>query len=296
MDRDPQLPPNQLDTRLTKDEATKLANEVKTLLRAGQTPAKDAENISKLVAGLGDSRGLLRRTFAEGLGTIGNAALPALCHALRHHPDVTVRRAAAKSLRLVGDPIALPHLLEALINDQDPVVQGSSVGAMATFGEDAVELLLQVLISPTSNATQSGLASWGLAFVGAKAPRALKKAALSKNANVRAAAIAALGEQIQSLNDIEAKSIVINSLTDESGDVRAEATALIGELNEPKWAIPFLKRKLKDSNSHVRINATLALMKLGSNDELQELEIRAKEENDEKVLDVIKLAITRLKK
>ena len=46
-----------------------------------------------------------------------------------------VGKAAAKTLKLVGDSSALPYLVKAVINDPDPVVQGSSVAAMAMFGE-----------------------------------------------------------------------------------------------------------------------------------------------------------------
>ena len=40
------------------------------------------------------------------------------------HENVTVRRAAAKTLTLISDRSALPFLLKALLNDADPVVQG----------------------------------------------------------------------------------------------------------------------------------------------------------------------------
>ena len=63
------------------------------------------------------------------------------------------------------------------MNDKDPVVQGSAVGAMAVFVENAVSHLLEVLINPKSSEMQCGLASWGLSFIGAEAPEALREAA-----------------------------------------------------------------------------------------------------------------------
>jgi bilin biosynthesis protein len=152
--------------QLNQDEATQLAEELKQQIRNGVIPAGDSDSIERMVAGLGDPRGLMRLTFAESLGVVGKAAVPSLCRALSEHDSVTVRRAAAKTLTLIEDPRALPVLLKALLNDPDPVVQGSAVGAMAAVGAEAIDGLLEVLINPNSTAMQLGLASWGLAFVG----------------------------------------------------------------------------------------------------------------------------------
>ena len=145
---------------LKKDEASRLAEELKLKLRLGSMLETSQEFIAILITGLNDERGLIRRTFVESLGLIGKPAVPSLRKALLHHPNVTVRRAAAKALRLTADPSALPDLLRALINDEDPVVQGSSVGAMAVFGESALQHLFKVLIDPSSTEMQCGLASW----------------------------------------------------------------------------------------------------------------------------------------
>ena len=161
--------------QLSEEEAEQLAEELKLQLRQGERPAGDSQAIERMVAGLGDRRGLLRLTFAESLGTVGSAAVPALCTAMCEHENVTVRRAAAKTLTLISDRSALPFLLKALLNDADPVVQGSAVGAMAVIGADAVEGLLEILVDPMNSPMQTGLASWGLSFVGARAPEALKE-------------------------------------------------------------------------------------------------------------------------
>ena len=58
-----------------------LAEELKQQLRQGERLAGDNQAIERMVAGLGDRRGLLRLTFAESLGTVGGAAVPALCTA-----------------------------------------------------------------------------------------------------------------------------------------------------------------------------------------------------------------------
>ena len=68
--------------QLNEDEATQLAEELKLQIRNGEIPADDSDNIERMVAGLGDPRGLMRLTFAESLGVVGKAAVPSLCRAL----------------------------------------------------------------------------------------------------------------------------------------------------------------------------------------------------------------------
>ena len=280
--------------QLNEDEATQLAEELKLQIRNGEIPADDSDNIERMVAGLGDPRGLMRLTFAESLGVVGKAAVPSLCRALSEHDSVTVRRAAAKTLTLIADPRALPVLLKALLNDSDPVVQGSAVGAMAAVGAEAIDGLLEVLINPESTAMQLGLASWGLAFVGARAPEALRKAATSEHAEIRCAAIAALGDQIQSLDDTEARSLVEQGLIDPDRDVRAEAATLLGKLHNPDWAAPLLEPMLADPEGQVRKNAALSLMKLQAKMSTSALETRLSQEDQTDVQAILRLAINQL--
>ena len=196
---------------LTEEEAAQLANELSLMLNDGETPEADQDLLQRMVAGLGDKRGALRLTFAKSLGAIGEGALPILCHALRNHENVVVRRASAKTLNLIGSKEALPFLLEAFLNDEDPVVLGSSAGAMATIGPDAMEDLFRILVNPDSTAFQVGLINLALSFIGSKAPEAMLRAADSPHAEVRVAAIAALGEQIQTLGDTKAKAKLIQA-------------------------------------------------------------------------------------
>ena len=75
------------------------------------------------------------------------------------------------------------------MTDSDSVVQGSAMGAMAAIGQEAVEAILTILKNPDSSEMQIGLANWALAFIGDRAPDALREAAYSENASVRKAAI-----------------------------------------------------------------------------------------------------------
>ena len=282
------------DTALSTEEAADLAAELKTQLKGGKKPEGDINLIKKLITGLGDKRGLLRRTFAESLGLIGTDALPELRKALLNSKSVTVRRAAAKTLKLVGDPSALPDLLYALLNDEDPVVQGSAVAAMAIFGEDAAKSLLLVLENPNSSEMQCGLASWGLSFIGAKGAKILKRAAMSNNEKVRASSIAALGEQIQLFCDTEAKDILTNAINDLSDDVQIEAIKLMGLLDDQNWDLNLIGEKLNSNNPQVRKQSALSLMKLQAISQIKNLRQSLLKEKDLEVINVINLSLSKI--
>jgi len=282
--------------QLSEAEASALASHLKEKLKSGVSIESDPASISKMVAGLGDPRGLLRRSFSESLGSIGKVATPALCKAMLTSDQVTVRRAAAKTLTLIGDTASLPDLLSAFLGDEDSVVQGSAMGAIAAMGEQAVEPILSIIESPKSTEMQIGLANWALTIIGDRAPQALHEATTSTNANVRKASIFALASNIQTL-DIEAdKNLLINALSDPYAEIRAEAVTLLGKLDDMDNAGPLLIPLLSDSDIWVRKNSALSLMKLRATSSLNALQERAKVEDDAIVLNVVKLAIAQLLK
>ena len=279
------------DSQLTEEEALQLANELSLKLSDGDKPGSDAESLKKMVAGLGDARGALRLTFAKSLSAVGDEALPILCKALRQHQNVIVRRASAKTLNLIGNKDALPYLLEAFLEDDDPVVLGSSAGAMATIGPDAMDSLLGILKNPDCTPFQVGLINLALSFIGAKAPEALLEAADSDVAEIRVAAISALGDQIQKSDDSRAQIRVFKALDDISPDVRAEAVTLIGKSCDAEDVEHMLRRKLIDENSQVRKNTAMALMKLEAYNSVESIEKAKSTEADESVQAVFNVAI-----
>jgi bilin biosynthesis protein len=282
--------------QLSEAEASDLASHLKEKLKSGQSIESDPDSISKMVAGLGDPRGLLRRSFSESLGSIGRVATPALCKAMLTSEQVTVRRAAAKTLTLIGDTASLPDLLSAFLGDDDSVVQGSAMGAIAAMGEQAVEPILSIIESPKSTEMQIGLANWALTIIGDRAPQALRQAAISKNDNVRKASISALGSQIQTLDLEDDKNLLINALSDSYAEIRAEAATLLGKLDDTKTAEPLLISLLSDPDIWVRKNSALSLMKLRATSSIPALQERIDIEEDEIVLGVVKLAIVQLTK
>ena len=279
------------ESQLTEEEALQLADELSAKLSEGEIPRSDAESLNRMVAGLGDARGALRLTFAKSLGAVGDEALPILCKALRQHQNVIVRRASAKTLNLIGNKDALPYLLEAFLEDDDPVVLGSSAGAMATIGPDAMDSLLGILKNPDCTPFQVGLINLALSFIGAKAPEALLEAADSDVAEVRVAAISALGDQIQKSDDLRAQNRVFQALDDSSAEVRAEAVTLIGKSCDAEDVETLLLKKLSDEDTQVRKNTALSLMKLDALGAIEQLKMAEQKEDDPDVKAVLKVAI-----
>ena len=283
------------DIQLSEEEALDLATHLKEKLKAGLPIDADPESIAAMVAGLGDPRGLLRLRFADSLGSVGKVAVPALCQAMLLSDQVTVRRAAAKTLTLISDPNSLPALVDALMNDEDSVVQGSAMGAMAAIGTEAVAPILGILRKPETSEMQIGLANWAPAFIGDRAPEALRDAAESDDPNVRKAAISALGSQIQSLDAQQDRDLLCRALSDSCSEIRSEAVTLIGNLEDPEWGESFLVKALSDSDSWVRKNSALSLMKLECTASIPTLVQSSERETDPVVGRVMQLAIDRLR-
>ena len=282
--------------QLTEQEAYELAEELKLKLEEQIIPSSDQESIKKMVSGLGDPRGALRLTFAQSLGSVGTAAIPILCDSLKNNPNVLIRRASAKTLNIIGSKVALPNLIEAFRTDNDPVVQGSSAGAMATIGEPAIESLLEILTDNQCSAFQVGLINLALSFAGSKAPNAFNQAAQSNNPEIRIAALTALAEQVHSGTNDHAKELLIRALNDVASEVRAEAATIAGKTLEPEEIIDELCRLLKDENSQVRINTALALMKTEALPSITNLQEALSLEQNDQVKPVIEVAINQLKK
>ena len=282
--------------QLTEQEAYELAEELKLKLEEQIIPSSDQESIKKMVSGLGDPRGALRLTFAQSLGSVGTAAIPILCDSLKNNPNVLIRRASAKTLNIIGSKVALPNLIEAFRTDDDPVVQGSSAGAMATIGEPAIESLLEILTDNQCSAFQVGLINLALSFAGSKAPNAFNQAAQSNNPEIRIAALTALAEQVHSGTNDHAKELLIRALNDDASQVRAEAATITGKTLELEEIIHELCGLLKDEDNQVRINTALALMKIEAVSSISNLQEALSSESNDQVKPVIEVAINQLKK
>ncbi|MHC5775283.1 HEAT repeat domain-containing protein [Nostoc sp.] len=255
----------------------------------------DQELLKRMVESMGDSRGMVRLSFAEALGKIGKPATPLLMEAVTNHPNPVVRRASAKTLTLIADPIAVPTLVNALLNDEDTVVKGSSVGALAKIGEAAVPALLKILASTEYPESAKGHAVWALGFIGAEAKEHLYREINSESAEVRAAVVGAIAKIAEEGTEEGAFNILVNALTDPSEIVRSEAAAALGSLTY-KPATPNLVELLHHDDCETRKAAALALIKIGDGAALEPLQVALTKEGEAVVQAVFKLAISQIER
>jgi bilin biosynthesis protein len=243
--------------------------------------------------GLGDTRGVVRLRFASTLGEIGEAATDVLIDALAHHPNEVVRRAAGKTLTLIGDDRAVPTLLHAFLHDEDQVVRSSAVGALARSGEIAVPELLKILDS-TADETIKGHAAWALAFIGAEAAEYLTPALKSDSLDVRCAVLGAIVKVVQEQPSEKLVNLMVAALTDPVALIRSEAASGLGQITHPP-AIPHLILATCDADVDVRKAAVSALGKVGDATAIAPL--RSAMQDGENVVQVLaKVALSQLER
>jgi bilin biosynthesis protein len=245
----------------------------------------DRSLLKRLVEeGLSDTRGVVRLRFASTLGEIGDAATPMLVDALANHPYEVVRRAAAKTLTLIGDSSAVPTLLHSFLHDEDQVVRSSAIGALARSGDIAVPELLKILDSAEADETTKGHAAWALAFIGADAAEYLTPALKSNSLDVRCAVLGAIVKVVQEQPSDALVQVMIDSLTDSVALIRSEAASGLGQITYPE-AIPHLILAGQDVDVDVRKSAVSALGKVGDARAIEPLRIAMTDsENVVKVL------------
>ena len=281
---------------LSHEETDELLAKVQQQLADGTFDEGDQQLIGQMVECLGDTRGLVRLGYAEALGVVGKPAVAPLIDGLLHHPNVVVRRAAGKTLTLIEDPVAVPHLIHALLNDQDTVVQASAIGALARIGTASVTPLLEVLASSDSSESNKGHAAWALAFIGVKAKEQLYTAYDSDSPEVRAAVVGAIAKVVEENQDeTEALNLLVNALEDDAANVRSEAAAVLGNLKYQP-AIPVLQKLLYHSAKETRKSAALSLMKIGDRNSIAPLQTALNNENNEGNKKAISLAISLLQR
>ncbi|ACK73784.1 HEAT domain containing protein (plasmid) [Gloeothece citriformis PCC 7424] len=280
---------------LTEVETEALLKTVNYQVATQTFDSGDRQLIAQMVESLGDSRGMVRLGFAEALGQVGKPAVPFLLEALAHHPNPVVRRAAAKTLTLIGDPSAVPNLINALLHDEDTVVKSSAVGALAKTGEAAVPPLLEILVSKEHPESTKGHAAWALAFIGPEAKEIWYREINSESNVIRTAVIGAIAKIAEEAPEEKAFAILINALGDADETVRTEAAAVLGNLAYQP-AVPHLIKALAHLDGESRKAAALALMKIGDLTALTPLELAYKKEPEETVCRVMELAISQLEK
>jgi bilin biosynthesis protein len=280
---------------LSQTETDALLAAVNEQLGLNSFNPDDQELLKQMIESMGDSRGMVRLSFAEALGKIGKPATPLLMAAVANHPNPVVRRASAKTLTLIADPIAVPTLVNALLNDEDTVVKTSAVGGLAKIGKAAVPALLTILASSEYPESAKGHAVWALGFIGAEAKEHLYREINSDSADVRAGVVGAIAKIAQEGTEEGAFHILLNALTDSSLMVRCEAASALGSLAYQP-AIPNLVELLHHPDWETRKAAALALMKIGDRTALEPLQAALTQEEEVGVQAVIKLAISQIER
>jgi bilin biosynthesis protein len=283
------------DDQLSPTETDALLETVIAQLEEKTLDKDDRRLLAQMIDGLGDKRGMVRLSFAEALGQVGQPAVPLLLDALGNHEDVVVRRAAGKTLTIISDPIAVPHLICALLNDPDTVVKGSVIGALAKTGKASVPALLDILASPDYPETAKGHAAWALSFIGMAAKEELYQAIDSPVPEIRCAVVGAISNFAEEEPDDRAFTIVINALKDSTSIVRCEAAATIGKLAYQP-ALTNLIELLQHEDGDSRKTAAFALMKLAMGEAISPLQTALTKETEERVKKAIVLAISQLER
>ncbi|MEL6161934.1 MAG: HEAT repeat domain-containing protein [Cyanobacteria bacterium J06627_32] len=280
---------------MPQPEVDELLWSTKAQVAEGAFDMSNQQLITQLVEGFNDTRGMVRLGFAELLGEIGKPATPALIEGLANHQNPTVRRACAKTMTLIADQTTIPTLVHSLLHDDDTVVQGSVVGALAVMGEAAAPVLLDIVASDDYTDTAKGLATWGLSFVGTAGASHLYKAIDADRAEVRSAVVGALTTLVQENEDQQALAMILSGLSDSAEMVRSEAAAALGKLNDAT-VVPHLTTVLSDKSVDVRKTAAMALMKIGDASAIAPLQNVLETEANETIQPVFKLAISQLQK
>jgi len=239
---------HRLVTELNSTDAAQRATTVRALQ---QSP--DPRALPGLIRCLHGDDWQLREEAAIALGrSRDRRATAALVETLRDYSgDHAVQELAAQALGEIGDPDAIPALLEA-VEKGDESTHAAARQALARI-PGAIEAVNAALTSGSALRRRAAVdalpAIGGGSSVGAVAARLG-----DVNPDVRQAAARALGE----IKAESAPAHLARALDDPDFEVRAEAAGAAGALPEES-GYPLLTRALGDSHWHVRQRAVLGL-------------------------------------
>ncbi|MBZ0315539.1 MAG: HEAT repeat domain-containing protein [Anaerolineae bacterium] len=215
-----------------------------------------AKVIDTLSAALNNNNATMRGSVTLALGQIGDpAAVPPLLDILRDADEI-VRGRAWEALGNIGTP-AVPRLLESL-RDFNEKVRAGAANALGNI-KDPVALpnLLEALHDPSPQVRASAAAALG--NIGDPiAITALSDALRDSDISVRRLAANALGN----IGDPVALPNLLEALHDPSPQVRASAVAALGNIGDVT-AVSSLLEALHDKDSDVRSHTTQALGSIG---------------------------------
>lgn len=106
-----------------------------------QSPSQPENQLSELVANLGDKNGLVRQRARFMLVHLGKTSIPALLEALKSN-NADVRTEAVKALGEFRDPQIAPALITMLI-DHNTGVRWTAADSLIRLGRDGLRPLLE---------------------------------------------------------------------------------------------------------------------------------------------------------
>ena len=237
------------------------------------------EAVNALSEGLRDPDSKIRARAALALNRAADpAAIPALL-AAAHDPEKSVRDAAISALVSCTekggqyDPI-LPTLVEELKNKESAIVDTVIRGLEKSADALVVPHLVHTMLTDEREQARS-FARTALRTFGTASAPALRAAAVSSNAAVRARAIDFLG-RIKDEVDIP---LLIDSMRDENRDVRMAAIGAL-ESERAGLAVPALIERLQDDDGKVVRYAVVTLGRIKAASAVPALIECLEEDND----------------
>jgi len=210
-------------------------------------------------------KGWVRHAACEALGAIGDArAIPHLAQALQDE-DSEVRHAACVVLGKIGNLQAIPHLIQALQDENDRVRRAVCRSLGAIGDAQAIPHLIQALKDEDNRVRLEACEALG-AIGDARAIPHLAQALQDEDSEVRTAACKALGK----LGGPSAIPHLIQALQDENSGVRTAACRVLGAIGDSQ-AIPHLAQALQDKYSDVRRAACEVLGAIGDSQAIPHL-------------------------
>lgn len=215
----------------------------------------DPHAIPALIESLGDIQ--VRDTSVEILARFGNQVVEPLINALNHDTE-SIRIHAAKTLSIIGDTRAIPHLLDMLTHPK-PQMREAAATALGKFDEESAIDGLAAAITD-KDAVVREMAVMALGESGH--PNAIQPLIIvlqeSKQQMLKAVAVKALGE----MGAVEGIDALIEAYR--IGDVRRDVVLnALGKIGDGR-VTPIIIEALNDDTTRIREAALAALENLNA--------------------------------
>jgi HEAT repeat protein len=248
------------------------SNRVCAINALGKTGSPRA--VEPLIGQLKSDSWSVRKAAAEALWEIGQPAVEELLKSLRsNHPDLEFW--SIQVLGEIGDPAAVPALIEKLVGDH--LSEEKRISIIKALGEIEDPQAIQTLVGELGHSSwfvrrAAGEALWQ---IGPAAIPELIQALGADNVDVRYWASKVLGE----MQAKEAVEPLIALLDDKEWSIRSGVAYSLGEIGDERAAEALLKH-LEDPNEIVRKNIVIALGQIGDAKAIKSSEAALDDESD----------------